>query len=117
MKYDEIGPVSRAEATSRLDSEDPRKVVDALLGLALHESDWRYVQTTCLQLSEHPDVWVRRNVATALGHLARLHGTLDLDVVLPVLARMHREVTTRSWVENAYDDFEAFLGFKREAPG
>ena len=115
LKYEEIGPVSRGEAASRLESSDPSEVVEALLGLALHDPDWRHVQRICLRLADHPDVSVRRNVATALGHLARLHRRLDLDVVLPVLSQLHDDDSTRPWVDHAYDDLAVFLGFKRDA--
>jgi len=52
---------------------------------------------------------VRRVAVTALGHLARIHRTLDLDRVLPVLAQISGEVEPAGTVEDAMDDIRLFI--------
>ena len=109
MEYEELGPISRPEAARWLTAADVRKVSLALLRLALHDPDRAYVQEVCLSFASHPDVWVRRNTATALGHLARLHGHLDVERVKPVLADLAADPDVESWAEAALDDLNIFL--------
>ena len=109
MEYVEHLPVSRQEAEHLLRSETPEVVGATLLRLALHDADWRFVQACCVERADHPNVWVRRNCATALGHLARLHGHLDLAVVNNVLSRLALDPEVLSWVEAARDDIEIFI--------
>lgn len=87
--YDSLLPLDKSEALGIIAAGDPAAIGTALLRLALHEADWRFVQDLCITLSDNPDVWVRRNCATALGHLARIHRRLDVDKV-PVLAKLER---------------------------
>jgi hypothetical protein len=46
--------------------------------------------------------------AICLGHLARIHGTLDLDVVEPALERVLRDPNTTGDVQDALDDIRVF---------
>src|SRR5581483_12358998 len=88
MIYESLEPIGRAEAEAALASDDAGAVVRALLRLAVHDPDWPWVQAACLKLADHPAADVRRAVAMALGHLARLHATLDLASALPALRRL-----------------------------
>jgi hypothetical protein len=45
----------------------------------------------------------------ALGHLARIHRTLDLERVLNVLARKADDVELAGTVENTLDDIRQFI--------
>ena len=69
----------------------------------------RAVQGGCLHLTDSQDLNVRRVAVTALGHLARIHRTLDLDRVLPVLAQISGEVEPAGTVEDAMDDIRLFI--------
>ena len=91
MRYEEIPPISREEAQAVFTRDDPHAVVNALLGLALNDPDWRWVQDQCLQFSQHPSEDVRYAVPLCLMHLARLHGTLDVDLVFPVLENLQSD--------------------------
>ena len=75
---------------------------ETLVTLALADSDWRKVQTYCLAFLEYHDDDVREVAATCIGHLARIHHQLDLDLVLPALYR-HQSDPGR-YVAGAVDD-------------
>ena len=109
MKYEELGPIDRDEAERTLAGQDAEAVSLALLRLALHDPDWRWVQEQCLRFVGHPDVWVRRNAATSLGHLARLHRQLDSSRVIPVLEKLKKDPEVASEAETALDDLTIFL--------
>lgn len=109
MRYEEPAPMPRDAAERALHSPDPAEACDALLAIALHDSDWRWVQDQCLRSLRHPDEQVRALAVTCLGHVARIHRRLDLDRVLPVLAELQTDPALTGRVEDALDDFDVFL--------
>ena len=109
MQYEELGPISRPEAAAWLATDDPERIGRALLRLALHDADRVYVEGKCLSFASHPSIWVRRNVATALGHLARLHRHLDVVRVRPVLMELRSDADVAPWAETALDDLRISL--------
>jgi hypothetical protein len=106
MIYESLEPIERAEAEAALTSDDAGAVVRALLRLALHDPDGPWVQTACQNLADHPAAEVRRAVAMALGHLARLHGTLDLASALPLLKALAADPDVAGVADDALDDVE-----------
>ena len=109
MEHESLGPIALEEAEEALASGDAEAISMALLRLALNYADWRVVQEKCLAFTTHQDVWVRRNAATALGHLARLHRQVDTAVVIPALEALRSDPDVASWAEAALDDLAVFL--------
>jgi len=72
------------------------------------------VESVCIALSTHPDVFVRGNAMTGFGHLARVTRTLNEAMVKPILeAALHdKEPSVRGKAGAAMDDIENFLGWK-----
>ena len=79
----------------------------------MFESDRRWVQSQCLKFARHNDSFVRGVAATCLGHLARIHGVIDEDEVVPVLRQLLRDSDpdTRGKAQDALSDFSAFLSW------
>jgi hypothetical protein len=109
MKYEELAPIDRGVAAVDLASADEGRMSKALIRLALHDPDWQYVQAVCVCYANDPHPWVRRNCATCLGHLARLHGMLELNSALPVLRRLEKDPETSSWAEAALHDVYMYI--------
>lgn len=99
----------RDEAVASLDASDQKVRIDGLLSLALYDPDWRLVQGICLTLLDDPDQDVRATAVLGLAHLARLHGDLDLDRVMPELRRLQSTPALSGRVEDALDDIETFI--------
>src|SRR5438034_132702 len=110
MRYESPQPISKQAATAVFDRGVPIEVSKALIGLALNEPDWRWVQEVALGYLQGPDEALRMTAATALGHLARLHGTLDLDRVVPAVQRLLADPATEGRATDALDDIEMFAG-------
>jgi hypothetical protein len=110
--YHELDAISRDEAEA-LFASGGREVGFVLLRLALHCDDWEYVERRCLDFARHPDAWVRRNAATAIGHLARIHGRLHVERVMPALMTLWADPQVNGWADDALDDLEVFLNVKR----
>ena len=89
MKYEEVKDRGRAAAEAMLASANYEDRCRAILSLAYYDRDWRWVHTECLRLlKEDTDRYVRGLAATCLGHLARIHRKLDLEIVKPALEQL-----------------------------
>jgi hypothetical protein len=75
--------MGRPELEVLLESGKQSAIIEALLIAAYYDPDWRWVQGVCLRFLDDTDVWVKTNAATCLGHIARIHKNLDLELVLP----------------------------------
>lgn len=104
------GKVSMETVDAELDSGDPERIREALVSLSLNDPDWSRVQELCLKYAASPDAGIRAICATCLGHLARIHGHLDLDRVLPVLRTLIDDPLTEGYAETAFDDLNMFIG-------
>lgn len=107
--YEEPRPISKLKAEEELASGDIERMCTALVGLAFHESDWKWVQKRCLSLTQHPEPQVAGVALTCLGHLARIHRKLDLDEVIPVLEAMRDNEQVGGRAEDALDDIRMFI--------
>jgi hypothetical protein len=110
MRYKEIYPMDRRQLETLFESGNNDAMIDALLSAAYYDPDWRWVQGISLRFLDHADVGVRSNAATCLGHIARIHRKMDLELVLPKLIEMQSDPAIRAWVEDALADIRFFLG-------
>jgi hypothetical protein len=107
--YEPMDPITRAQAEKMFASGDPKKILRAILRLSLHGPDFAYAERMALELSSHPDVWVRRNAATALGHVSRVNGSIDLDRVMRVLVALLDDPEVFGHADDALDDVEHYM--------
>lgn len=107
-EYREPLPMSRTDAKEALRSGDPWRLRETIIRLALHDPDWRWVQGLCLQYLESPDDSVRSVAAISLGHLARIHGTIDRESVVPALERLLDDKEVSGIAGDALDDIGMF---------
>src|SRR3712207_2923395 len=70
-------PLGRPEALAALASDDVDEVQNALVAVALHEEDGRWIEEQCWRLANHPDVGVRGTAGLCLGHVGRRFGVVD----------------------------------------
>ena len=112
MQYRAVVERSRAEVEVLLRSDKTTDMTDALLSAAYYDPDWQWVQCQCLTLSRHRDHNVRWVAATCLGHLARIHRQLDLDMVLQRLVEMKSDPLVSSAADDALEDVRFFLKFQ-----
>lgn len=108
-----LGPIRRDVANRWLASEDPRKIMYALLRLSLHGPDFAFAEKMALEHATHSDLWVRRNAATALLHVARLNGSIDLRAVMTTLLKMGEDPEVFDWSDSALDEIEIYMNTDR----
>ena len=111
MKYKKIAPVTKEKAESILASDSSiDQVKEALLGAALNEkNDWKWLQDLCIKYSKHSDKSVQGAAILCFGHIARVHGHLEKDVVLPIIHNAQKDKETSSRANDALDDINVFL--------
>ena len=76
--------------------------------MTYHDSDWRWIQNICLNFVKSKDTQIRRLAVICLGHLARIHGTLDVEQVIPVLENLLHDSNVAGNVKDALDDIQMF---------
>jgi len=106
-KYVEIKRQPRPELEESLASTDPNRICNALYSAAQHGPDWRWSQTVCLSNLSHESLLVRSAAVIALGEIALFQGNLDLEIVLPEMKRLARDVAFGPFVEDALDNIKA----------
>ena len=113
MKYERIESIDKTRAKKLLANGNRAAICRTLVSVAMFESDRRWAQAQCLRFAKHPDSFVRGVAATSLGHLARIHGAIDEDDVVPVVRELlhDSDPETRRKAQDALSDFSTFLGW------
>lgn len=106
--YRKLDPIGRDDAETTLTSPDAYLVTEAILRLALHDPDGRWVTDRALELLRNPDADIRAAAATALGHIARIHRTIDTERVIPALHHLTNNPATAGQAQDALDDIAMF---------
>jgi hypothetical protein len=109
MRYESPDPIGRAEALEAIASGDSRRSSDAILRLALNDPDGHWVEGVALGMTESDDPNVRAVAATALGHVARIHGEISVERVFPALKRLMKDPRTAGRAEDALSDIAIFV--------
>jgi hypothetical protein len=99
--------VDRAEAAFAGDDDDA--IAEALIGCALDATvDRPWLETSIEKLANHKAVSVRRVAATALGHVARVHGSVNRALADRILGELRKDASTRGAANDAAEDVERF---------
>jgi hypothetical protein len=115
MKYETIEPISKDRAERLLAKDHRETICRTLVRIAMFEPDRHWAQSQCLRFAVHKDSFVRGVAATCLGHLARIHKTIDEDEVIPVVRQLlqDKNLQTRAIAEDTISDFSIYLGWNK----
>lgn len=113
MMYELIKPIDKSRAKKLLASDDRVVICRTLVSVAMFEDDRAWAQALCLKFARHKDSSVRGVAAIGLGHIARVHGAIDEDEVVPVVRELLHDTdpATRGKAHDALSDFSTFLGW------
>jgi hypothetical protein len=109
MRYEELGPISRAEAAVELASGVRERVCPTLVRLALFDADRVWVEGTLAKFLQSDDAWTRGVAATCVGHVARIHRAVDLARLSPLLLRLLDDPATAGKAQDAFDDIAVYV--------
>jgi hypothetical protein len=113
MKYVEPEPITRDEVSICLASNDADLAAEAIVRMALWESEWEWAERICLLALKSDKPQVKVAALTAIGHVARRFRTLHLDLVLPAINEVHNDARYRATADDVLDDIAIFI--KNEA--
>ena len=99
---------TKDDLESFLRSNDVGLVTDALLYLCCSVEDREWIQDKCLELFEHEDEDVSGLAVTCLGHVARIHSTINKNKVVPVLRQKLNDRRLAGRAQDALDDIRKF---------
>ena len=108
MKYEDLPPISREELEDSVAFGSEEVASRALLRMALNESDWLWTEEKCLAALEDLRPHVKAAAITSLGHLARIHGIVNRERVVPVLKSLQSDPEVGGIAEDALDDILLF---------
>jgi hypothetical protein len=101
--------ISHDAAIRLLASEVDADVIAALTSIGLNETDRNWAQDIFLQHLTAQTEAIVASAVTAFGHIARRHGELDTDVVLPAIESVKRKYPSlQGIIEDTLDDIDAF---------
>lgn len=106
--YQEPEQISKIEALQIFATHCTNDICNALVALAFYNPDWKWVQDQCLIFINHKDIDIQKLAAICLGHLARIHSTLEKEKVLPVLMEKLNDKEMAGTVQDALDDIKMF---------
>ncbi|MEV6159777.1 hypothetical protein AB0L53_56520 [Nonomuraea sp. NPDC052129] len=109
MRYEEPRVGRREDLAAALTKGDVDGICRALVSLSFYDTDWKWVEGACLSLLSNSDAAIRQVAATCLGHVARIHGRIDKDVVIPALMAMLDDEQVVGAAENALEDISIFV--------
>jgi hypothetical protein len=94
-----------------MDTAEKSAVVEGILSATMYEHDPTWALEICLKYCNAGDVDIRGIAIEGLGHIARVHGDIDLERVIPVLDVALKD--TDPWVvdkaEFSLDDLTRFV--------
>ena len=109
MNYNDPKPIERTEAEALFRSGDAAVICDAMVRAVLNDPDPVWAESVCLRFISNSNVEVRGLAATCLGHIARIHGKLDLTKVIPILNRLTKDPEVGGRAEDALDDIRMHM--------
>lgn len=113
--YEELPDFDKAQLQEELDSQDPERIVAALLSMAMNGEDYAFTSSALQRFAEHPNEYVRGCVVECLGHLSRLYPfKLDQELLHPILSagKEDQSLWVRQKTEDALGDIAFFEGKK-----
>jgi len=112
MKYEEMPPYHETKTLELIHSGKEEDIIRGLLSLVLYGENYSLSMAKTLEFCHHPSEYVKGCCIECFGHIARLHGTLDLQQVYPILQKEkhHPSSFVRGKCEDALSDIATFLG-------
>jgi len=101
--------LTKAQAEVLLNSKNEEDVTKALLYICFNFEDSVWVQNICLKLLDCENENICGLAITCIGHIARIHSTIDQAKVLPALKEKINDSRFAGRVADALDDINMFV--------
>jgi hypothetical protein len=113
VKYEELPVLTRDEVEAALARGDAAEMGVAVLSAALHCPDHAWAESLCHRLASNPEPNVRGNALLGLGHIARIHRSLDLGRAAALIRAGLKDSDpfVRGQADSAADDVRHYVGW------
>jgi len=87
------------------------QVVLAILSACLYSDDHKWIESLCVEYSNHVNEEIRGAAIIGFGHIARIHRKLDRTIVEPIVARGLQDESrlVRGKALDTADDLEIYM--------
>lgn len=85
MKYEEPKQISYEEALAIFDHGSPKEISRALIAMSFYEKNVSHIERWCLYWCNSTNIEISSAAVISLGHIARIHGRITKEAVLPIL--------------------------------
>jgi hypothetical protein len=101
----------KQEVLKILKSGDSGAICNTLVAVAFHEEDLNFCIKVIVECLNHPDDNVKGLAVLCIGHLARIHGELPEDIVIPIMlkALKSKVKAVKDRVVHAMSDIHVFM--------
>lgn len=101
--------ISHDQAVQFLSTADPKLIVSALISIGLNEADWVWAQNICIEHLNNFNENIVSAAITALGHIARRHEKLELEITKKALKEAQlKHPSLAGNIADTLDDIEMF---------
>lgn len=104
-------PLGRDDLERARADRDVPTIREATIALALTVPDRQWMERQLVELMRDADGSVRSIAALAVGHLARVHGQIDLELLMPVLQDLLEDSEAGGNAADALDDIVTFVRY------
>jgi hypothetical protein len=108
FKYEEPPPIARLIADRALASEDTTAAAEALIRVGLWETELQWAERFCLTGLQDRRTEVRRAALIAIGHLARRHHALQLNLTRPTVRQFLTDPELAGSAQDTLDDIGTY---------
>ncbi len=111
MKYVPITKFTKDEMEKAIVENDIEKLAHVSLFASLYYEDRDFAEKICIELATHPDVRVRVMAMEGFGHIARIDGVLNKEIIKPLIEKglSDKNEFVRMKADDTKDDVEHFL--------
>lgn len=100
--YEQPPELSRSELEAEFASDDPERILNALIA-AFYTESADDLENWCYTFASHPGEAARRGAAIVLGNTASVYGLRDVARAVSVLERLRQEPTLKMYAEDSLE--------------
>src|SRR6476620_739240 len=113
MRYEEIPTYSREQIERELSTDNVQRKTIALLSAALYCPDADWVEQRCVQFLRTEGIDLKYAGLVSLSHLVRIHRSLNLATILPLLDDIEADAELAGDVGTLREEIEIYMHGRR----
>jgi hypothetical protein len=108
LVFESVRAIDNSKIYRDLLADDADEQIRAILSISW-DDDWYFAQDVCLSYARSSDPDVRNISIVGLGHVARIHGAINIGSVLALVGDLRRAGRDHGSIEEMFDDIMVFV--------